>query len=167
MRRRERTVVRRVVDERGVLIVANNDVETRVTELEKKFTVQDEKFNAFLREMSDFKQEMRDRDNQRAAEIRELRQAQAAQSAKHEEAMRQINDRIDKSIDGIRGEVREIRSEVRNIFLVAAIGIGAMILTVVAPLVFSSVKSAEAPNPAPKPAVYTQMVDRGEHDDRQ
>lgn len=42
-------------------------------ELQTKLAIQDAKFNVFMQEMKDFKAEMRDRDNQRAEDIREIR----------------------------------------------------------------------------------------------
>ena len=42
-------------------------------ETQRQLALQDAKFNAFVEEMRDFKTEMRDRDNQRVADIREIR----------------------------------------------------------------------------------------------
>ena len=42
-------------------------------EMQMKLAMQDAKFAAFVEEMKDFKQEMRDRDNQRHAEMAEIR----------------------------------------------------------------------------------------------
>lgn len=42
-------------------------------EVQTKLALQDAKFNAFVQEMRDFKNEMRDRDNQRAEDMREIR----------------------------------------------------------------------------------------------
>ena len=140
-----------------------DNIEQRMTEIEKKQAVQDERFNSFMRsmddfkqemrdfkqEMRDFKQEMRDKDNQRAAEIRELRQKQDAQHAQHEADMQKINERIDKNTN-------DIRNEVHNIFLVAAIGIGTLLLTVIAPLVSSYFKANEKP-PAPQATVQRHI----------
>ena len=95
-----------------------DNIEKRVSDLETRQAVQDEKFNALMRsmddfrqEMRDFKMEMRDRDNQRAAEIRELRQAQATQQARHDQSMEQL-----------RQDVKDISKEVRNLFF-AFVGI--------------------------------------------
>ncbi len=88
-----------------------DNMERRVTDLEKKQVVQDAKFEAFMQEMRDFKTEMRDRDNQRAREISELRQAQAAQQARHDQNMEQL-----------RQDLKETSKEVRNLFI-AFVGI--------------------------------------------
>ena len=42
-------------------------------DVQRQLALQDAKFNAFVEEMRDFKTEMRDRDNQRAEDIREIR----------------------------------------------------------------------------------------------
>ena len=98
--------------------MADNNIEERVHEVEKKQIGIETKLDAFI-------QEMRDRDNQRAEDIRELRQAQAAQQVKH-----------DENITALRDEMKGIAKEVRNLFLTAAIGIGAMVITVIASIVF-------------------------------
>ena len=41
--------------------------------IQKELALHDAKFKAFAEEMSDFKNEMRDRDNQRAEDMREIR----------------------------------------------------------------------------------------------
>ena len=89
------------------------NIETRVGNLETKAAVHDEKFDAFIREMQDFKQEVRQQNEMRANEISVLRQ-------KHDEDMQ-----------AMRTDMQSIAREVRNLFLTAAIGIGAMFLTVV------------------------------------
>ena len=60
------------------------------------------KFESFMREMSDFKQEMRDRDNQRAEDIREIRASMAG---------------MDK--------------HVRNISIATIVGVGTAVIAVV------------------------------------
>ena len=74
--------------------IFNNQIKTKVE-------IQDEKFNSFLREMHDFKQEMRDRDNQRHAEIIEIRQS-----------------------------VQSIQESSRNQTIVTFLGIAAMVIAV-------------------------------------
>lgn len=43
------------------------------SEVQKELSLHGEQFKAFAKEMSDFKNEMRDRDNQRAEDMREIR----------------------------------------------------------------------------------------------
>ena len=72
------------------------------TEVQTKLALQDAKFNAFVEEMREFKAEMRDRDNQRAEDIREIRQ-----------------------------DIKEMGKHVRNLSLTAMGAIGAMVVTVI------------------------------------
>lgn len=79
------------------------DTERRITNLESNV-------NNLIAEMRDFKIELRDRDNQRAAEIMELRQRQDAMFA-----------RLDAKIDNIGAHVRNL--SVATIISVATIEI--------------------------------------------
>ncbi len=83
-----------------------NQVEARVSNLETKF-------EAFMEEMRDFKTEMRDRDNQRAADIRELRQD-----------MKTMQAQLDAKIDGIG-------KHVQNVTVAAMVGVGTSVIAVV------------------------------------
>ena len=78
------------------------DQEKINTEVQMKLALQDAKFNVFMQEMRDFKTEIRDRDNQRAADIREIR----------------------TSIDGMG-------KHVRNLSVAAIIGVATIALTVI------------------------------------
>lgn len=76
------------------------------SDVQMKLAIQDAKFNVFM-------QEMRDRDNQRAKEISELRQKQEAD-------MKEIR----MSIDGMG-------KHVRNISVAAMAGVGTSVIAVV------------------------------------
>ena len=93
--------------------MTENDLENRVNHLETKVSVIETKIDMFI-------DEMRDRDNQRAAEISELRQ-------KQEMDMREIRSSIEKVNDKIDG----MEKHVRNLTTTAIIGIGAMAISVV------------------------------------
>ena len=71
-------------------------------EVQTKLALQDAKFDAFVQEMRDFKNEMRDRDNQRVEDIREIR----------------------ASIDGMG-------KHVRNLSVATLIGVATIAITVV------------------------------------
>ena len=71
-------------------------------EVQTKLALQDAKFNAFVEEMREFKTEMRDRDNQRAKDMRE-----------------------------IRASIDSMGKHVRNLSLTAMVAIGAMVVTVI------------------------------------
>ena len=58
---------------RRVLVITMTDQEKTNENLQHQLALQDAKFNAFVDEMRDFKAEMRERDNQRAEDIREIR----------------------------------------------------------------------------------------------
>lgn len=70
----------------------------------------DVKLDAFIEEMRDFKKEMRDRDNQRAAETAALRSE-----------MIKRDDKLAEMVDGMG-------KHVRNITIAAIVGIGAAII---------------------------------------
>ena len=74
-------------------------------EVQTKLALQDAKFNMFMQEMRDFKAEMRERDNQRVADMREIR----------------------ASLDGMG-------KHVRNMALTAIGAIGAIAITVIVSL---------------------------------
>ena len=78
-------------------------------EVQTKLALQDVKFNMFMQEMRDFKTEMRDRDNQRAQDIREIR----------------------ASVSGIQNRIDDMGKHVRNLSLTAMGAIGAMVVTVI------------------------------------
>ena len=64
------------------------DIETRVTEVEKKQAVTDAKIDAFIQEMRDFKNEMRQQNEMRANEIRDLQKRQEEDRRKHDADMK-------------------------------------------------------------------------------
>ena len=75
-------------------------------DVQRQLALQDAKFNAFVEEMRDFKTEMRDRDNQRAQEIRDLR-------------------------NEIRTGLEGMGKHVRNLAITSMAAIGAMVVTVI------------------------------------
>ena len=79
------------------------------SEVQMKLALQDAKFNAFVQEMRDFKTEMRDRDNQRAEDMREIR----------------------SSISNMQNRIDDMGKHVRNLSLTAMAAIGAMVVTVI------------------------------------
>lgn len=76
-------------------------------EVQTRLTVHDEKFNSLIQSLADFKDEMRDRDNQRHAEIAE-----------------------------IRASINAMGKHVRNMTIAAMVGVGAMALSVIFAVVF-------------------------------
>ena len=105
-----------------------NAVESRVSNLETKFEM-------FMRSFEDFKTELRDRDNRRAAEIMEIRQRQDAAQAKHDAEMHEMNQRfyakfdaIDAKFDKMDAKIDGIGKHVQNITVAAMVGIGAAVI---------------------------------------
>ena len=90
-----------------------NNIENRVDTLETTFKM--------------FMQEMRDRDKQRADDIRELRQDMKNMQAKHDADMKGLQkdfytkmDNMDKKLDGVI-------KHVQNLTVAAMVGIGAAV----------------------------------------
>ena len=78
------------------------DQERINAEVQTKLALQDAKFNMFM-------QEMRDRDNQRAQDMREIR----------------------SSISNMQNRIEDMGKHVRNLSLTAMAAIGAMVVTVI------------------------------------
>ena len=85
-------------------------------DVQRQLALQDAKFSAFVDEMRDFKTEMRDRDNQRANEIRDLRRKQEAD-------MKEIR----ASINGLDTKIDGIGKHVQNLTVAAIVGMGAAV----------------------------------------
>ncbi|MBR1646867.1 MAG: hypothetical protein IJ685_08830 [Selenomonadaceae bacterium] len=100
-------------------------VEARVSNLETKF-------EAFMRAHEDFKTEMRDRDNQRAAEIRELRQ-------KHDADMKDMNQRFYAKFDVMDAKFDRLGDKIQNMVIAAVVGFGA-IAAAVGGIVYAALK---------------------------
>ena len=77
-------------------------------EVQMKLALQDAKFNVVMQEMKDFKTEMRDRDNQRAQDIRELRQ----------------------DMKSIRADMQNMLNSNRNLNIVTILGVAATVIAV-------------------------------------
>lgn len=95
------------------------DLESRVDKLEENqyrmktdIDVWAARVDAFIQEMKDFKTEMRDRDNQRAAEI-------ARTDAKIEQMREQHN-----------ADMKEITKEIRGMAITTILGVGAIVAAI-------------------------------------
>ena len=78
-------------------------------EVQTKLALQDAKLNVFMQEMRDFKNEMRERDNQRVEDMREIR----------------------ASISNMQSRIDDMGKHVRNLSLTSMAAIGAMVVTVI------------------------------------
>ena len=93
------------------------DLENRVSNLETKFDM-------FMEEMRDFKTEMRQQNEMRAAEIREMRQ-------KHDADIKEIRQNHEADMKEIRNSLDGMGKHVRNISIAAIVGIGAISASVI------------------------------------
>ena len=115
------------------------------SEVQMKLAMQDAKFNAFVEEMRDFKTELRDRDNQRAAEIQELRQRQDAAQAKHDADMKEMrqkhdadmadmNQRFYSKFDAMDAKIDRLGDKIQTLVITAVVGFGAILVAVISAL---------------------------------
>ena len=80
-----------------------------------------------------------------------------------EERVHEVEKKHDENISELRKDLRDIANNVHNIALTAAIGIGAMVITVIASMVYTAVQlNKPATVPAPQATVHTQL----EHDEK-
>ena len=105
--------------------MADKDVEQRVDRLETRFDM-------FIQEMRDFKTEMRQQNEMRANEIRELRQRQDAMQAKHDAEMREMNKKIDAN-------AKEFTKQLHTNFIQTMLGVGA-IMAAIGGLIIAALK---------------------------
>ena len=109
--------------------MADNEkyVERRVDRLETKF-------EAFMQEMRDFKAEMRQQNEMRAAEIRDLQRRQDEDrrkydadmkeaQAKHDAEMREMNTKIDQT-------AKEFTKQLHTNFIQTMLGVGAIMAAI-------------------------------------
>ena len=85
-------------------------LDERVSILEQCVTETTTNVNSLIRELKDFKLEMRDRDNQRAQDIREIR----------------------SSISNMQNNIDSMGKHVRNLTVAAMVGVGTTVIAVVA-----------------------------------
>ena len=109
----------------------NGDYERRISVIETKVDM-------FIDEMRDFKTEMRDRDNQRAAEIRALDEKILKLQESTDEKILKLQERTDAKFDKIESKIGKLEEKidslsthVRNLAVTAMIGIGAMAVAVI------------------------------------
>ena len=114
------------------------DLENRVSNLETKMDM-------FIDEMRDFKNEMRQQNEMRAAEIarvdakfeakmEKLREDREKDNAKHEADIKAINERIDAKVAKIEEKVDSISREIRGMAIATILGVGAIVWAIVSAL---------------------------------
>ncbi len=96
--------------------------EKRITNVEKRVDNLETTFKMFMQEMRDFKTEMRQQNQMRAEEIRELRQD-----------MKTMQANLDAKIDGMGKHVRNLSvaamAAVGGMFVAVGVMVGTMIYT--------------------------------------
>ena len=92
--------------------------ETISNEVQMKLALQDAKFNQFMNEMKDFRNETREQNKMRADEISEIRND-----------IKEISKTTDAKISAIQTAIDGINKQVQNISIAAFVGIGAMVIT--------------------------------------
>ena len=104
--------------------------EDRLFDMQRHSAVQDArisnletKFEMFISEMQEFKQEMRERDNRRAEEIRDRDNQRA-------EEIRDRDNQRAEDIREIRQSLQGLQTSGRNLNIAVIIGIAAMVLAV-------------------------------------
>ena len=95
------------------------------------------KIDGLIDSFQDFKQEMRDRDNQRAKEIMEMRQ-------KHDADMKEMRANHDADMKNTDSKLDEMGRHVRNMAIASMAAVGGMAITVgalVITVIYSIIKS--------------------------
>ena len=92
--------------------------EERIDRLEEKYSnlhtvvnVLAVKVDNLVDEMQDFKNEMRDRDNQRAAEMRDRDNQRAAENLEIRNSIKEIYQTTDAKIDSIRQSIQTMQNQ--------------------------------------------------------
>ena len=99
--------------------------------LQRQIDAQNARIDNVMTKVDTIIGEMRDRDNQRAAEIMEMRQRQEAAQAKHDAEMKEINQRFYSKFDAMDAKIEGIGNHVRNLVWTSMAAIGAMVVTVI------------------------------------
>lgn len=147
---------------------------------------QDIKIAQTKQEVDDFKAiienfigEMRDRDNKRDADIRELRERHDADMKElrkqreedrkqYETDMKEMQKKQDAIANELRTEIREANRDIRTFTIASAVGIGAIVISVIVFVVnsiFTSAQTSEKIQYQPPPT-QTQSYSGGEENDK-
>ena len=103
--------------------------EEKIVRIDNKVDVWAAKVDAFIQEMRDFKTEMRDRDNQRAAEIAALRAESIASDKAIRAEMAENNRKMTEEVSAIKTEMKGLDKYFHNLTIAAMVGIGALALS--------------------------------------
>ena len=97
--------------------IINTEFQRNIDKSNMRVDTIEVKIDAFIRSLEDFKTEMRDRDNQRAAETAALRVEMAETTKK-----------MSEEISGIKTELKEFDKYFHNLALAAIVGVSAAVV---------------------------------------
>jgi len=92
-------------------------------EVQARLAVQDAKFNQFIEEMRDFKEEMRQQNEMRAAEMRQQNEMRAAETA-------EIRKTTDARIEKIESKLDNVTNHIQILTVTATAGMVAIAVAV-------------------------------------
>ena len=98
--------------------------EKQIVEVEKRVDTLEAVFKSFM-------QEMRDRDKQRADDIRELRQDMKGLQKDFYTKMDNMDKKMDSKIDKLEAKIESIGNHVRNVSVATIIGVSIIAITVI------------------------------------
>ena len=101
-----------------------------MTEQEKQINSVEKRVDTLEAVFKSFMQEMRDRDNQRANDIKELRQKQEADMKEIRQKQEADMKEIRTSISNMQNNIEGMGKHVRNVSVVAMVGVGGMFIAV-------------------------------------
>ncbi|MBO4401628.1 MAG: hypothetical protein J5809_07260 [Selenomonadaceae bacterium] len=130
------------------------DLENRVEKLETRVSAIESKVDVLVAKMDMFIGEMRDRDNQRAAEIARV---DAKIEALHEQREKD-NAKLDATTIELRKEISDGIKTLQNLTIAAIVGIGAISVGVLAFIGFNIYRASETPQYQAPPPAQTQTV---------
>ena len=91
----------------------------------------EQQFAATMSKVDMLVTEMRDRDNQRAAEIMELRQRQDAAQEKHDADVKEMNQRFYAKFDAMDAKIDRLGDKIQTLVITAIVGFGAILVAVI------------------------------------
>lgn len=110
------------------------DLETRVDKLEQNQNELKTSIEVWAARIDAVMTDMRDRDNQRAAELREIRELREKDNAKHDAEIKELNKKIDDKIDKIEEKIDKLYDRMQTTAIATIFGVGAIVWAAVSAL---------------------------------
>ena len=108
--------------------IINTEFQRNIDKSNMRVDTIEVKIDAFIRSLEDFKAEMRDRDNQRAAETAALRAEMIEKDKAIHAEMAESNKKIAEEISGIKTELKGLDKYFHNLTITAMVGVGAAVI---------------------------------------